>query len=131
MKATVRFARFRFTPFPVHTVPVHGSQRFTFFLVIVFDATFSGAIVFDTILFGVSRRFRNVLKQFSKFVQTYFETVLRPVCNVRFDTFEIIQVSFAFFFPNYVQKYVNAQKDAQGSIYPLRVPNGGVAAQLL
>ena len=44
MKATVRF-----TPFPVHTVPVHGSQRFTFFLVIVFDAFFSGAIV-DTIL---------------------------------------------------------------------------------
>ena len=48
---------------------------FTFFLVIVFDAICSGAIVFDTILFGVSRRFRNVLKQFSKLFQTYFETV--------------------------------------------------------
>ena len=34
-------------------------------------------------------------------------------------------------FPNYVQKYVNAQKDVQGSMSPLRVPNGGVAAQLL
>ena len=35
MKATVRFARFRFTPFPVHTVPIHGSHRFTLFSKII------------------------------------------------------------------------------------------------
>ena len=37
MKATVRFARFRFTLFPVHTVPVHGSQRFTHILIYLFN----------------------------------------------------------------------------------------------
>ena len=45
MKATVRFARFRFTPFPVHTVPVHGSQRFTFIFLFFQSANIMKATV--------------------------------------------------------------------------------------
>ena len=42
MKTTIRFARFRFTPFPVHTAPVHGSlgshysERFFVFVILCF-----------------------------------------------------------------------------------------------
>ena len=55
--------------------------------------------------------------------------VLLSVWSVRFEAVEIIQVFVVS--KIVINKNKNTQKDAQESTYPLRVPNGGVAAQLL